>query len=95
MKSRGWKELLHMYTKTLTHHNLTLLPSFLVCRAKEAEFKNAIADMGRQLTKAKIDANLREMNLLAAAKAREEQLRLEINNLRDMVQKQKDSQATN
>ena len=64
------------------------------CRTKEAEFKKAIGDMGMQLTQAKIEANLREMNILAAAQAREEQLRREMDDLRAMLQSQKDSQAT-
>lgn len=63
-------------------------------RAKEAEFKDAIGDMGRQLTKAKIDANLREMNLLAAAQEREEQLRKELDDLRALLQSEKGSQAS-
>ncbi|KAI2496197.1 hypothetical protein MHU86_18292 [Fragilaria crotonensis] len=63
-------------------------------KAKEMEFKDAIGDMGRQLTKAKIDANLREMNLLAAAQEREEQLRKELDDLRALLQSEKGSQAT-
>jgi hypothetical protein len=51
--------------------------------------------MGRQLTKAKIDANLREMDLLAAAQAREEQLRREMDDLRALLQGEKVSQSTN
>lgn len=68
--------------------------AFPYCRAKEMEFKDAIGDMGRQLTKAKIDANLREMNLLAAAQEREEQLRKELDDLRALLQSEKSSQAT-
>ena len=63
------------------------------CRAKEAEFKKTIDDMGMQLTKFKIEANKREMDIVAAAQAREEKLRREMDDLRAMLQSQNDPQS--
>jgi hypothetical protein len=85
--------------------NVLQLLLFLIS-AKEKQLKEAINDIGIDMTQAKIQANRRELDfvvtlqnkeksLLAEAQARESELQKEIDGLKGLLQGQKEAQAIN
>ena len=74
---------------------LAALTNPLFHRAKQKEFKEITNELGAQITKTKIDANLRDISLAEAARAREIRLQTEKEDLVKVVESERKSLKIN